>query len=229
MLNKKIVGIVAVVLLCLITTVAGSNITTYTEEDVGTCSVKFTGNLTNMSGESYVICYFEYGLNSGGFMFKTSDQNLTSIGNFTESVKSPIFFGEKIYKYRAVGDFDGEMEYGDEVNFTMLKVDKVEVKDFSKYYDKFDFTDMTLLNFVIPILWVWTDAWGGFFWVILFGLPFLLMFIAQVNTTIPGLIALSVGAGLFKYLPPEWRSVAYALLVVSFAGIMIGLLKSSRR
>ena len=126
-MNKIIVsGIVVVAFLCLIVTTSASNITTYTAEDVGTCSVKFVGNLTDMRGESYVDVYFQYGLNSGGFMFKTKDKNLSGIGNFTESIKSPIFFSEKVYKYRAVGNFNGVIEYGDTVSFTMDKVDEVE-------------------------------------------------------------------------------------------------------
>lgn len=227
MSKKIIVVIVGIALLSLVVVGSASNMTTYTAESVGTCSVKFIGNLTNMSGESYVDVYFQYGLNSGGFMFKTKDENLSGIGNFTESIKSPIFFGEKVYKYRAVGDFNGVIEYGDTVNFTMGVVDEIPEDNFSKYYERFDFSDLSVINFVIPILWVWTDAWGGFFWVLLFS-PFLLIFISQRSAEIPALIGLGTAAGLFMYLPPEWRAVAQALLIITLAGIAIVIIKGRR-
>jgi len=202
------------------------DLTTLPATNIKKSSVTFNGH-SSFTG----VVWFEWGLKSGGFMFKTDTIEIDAVGNFSKDIKSPMLYGNKEYKYRAVGIASGTEEVirANTEEFTMASVPEYENKNFSKYYKELDMENLTAQGLTAGIINVWIDKLGGFFWVILIAIPFLLMFITESNITIPSVIALAAGGALLKYLPEDWRQVAYFLLVVGIAGIMFSIFKSKKR
>ena len=221
-----IAGICILFFLSLNIGAADDNLTTLPATNIGKSSVTFNG-YSNFTG----VVWFEWGLKSGGFMFKTDTIEIDAAGNFSKDIKSPMLYGNKEYKYQAVGIASGTEEVirANTEEFTMASVPEYENKNFSKYYKELDMENLTAQGLTAGIIGVWIDKLGGFFWVILIAIPFLLMFITESNITIPSVIALAAGGALLKYLPEDWRQVAYFLLVVGIAGIMFSIFKSKKR
>lgn len=175
--------------------------------------------------------WIEWGTEHGGHVFKTSSKHMDDLGWITFDVTSPILFANKKYKYRAVAVVEGTTYYGEDYVFTMGDADIPDIvqnNTFSDSYNMINYTNLTTEAFALAIINVWTSVWGSFFWVLICGFPFVLMYITQHNTTIPGVLAMILGGTMLIYLPPEWQSVAYSLLIVAVAGIMVGIFKSKR-
>jgi len=175
--------------------------------------------------------WIEWGTEHGGHVFKTSSKHMDDLGWITFDVTSPILFANKKYKYRAVAVIEGTTYYGEDYVFTMGDADIPDIvknNTFSESYNMINYTNLTTEAFALAIINVWTSVWGSFFWVLICGFPFILMYITQHNTTIPGVLAMILGGTMLIYLPPEWQSVAYSLLIVAVAGIMVGIFKSKR-
>jgi len=175
--------------------------------------------------------WIEWGTEHGGHVFKTSSKHMDDLGWITFDVTSPILFANKKYKYRAVAVIEGTTYYGEDYVFTMGDADVPDIvqnNTFSESYNMINYTNLTTEAFALAIINVWTSVWGSFFWVLICGFPFVLMYITQHNTTIPGVLAMILGGTMLIYLPPEWQSVAYSLLIVAVAGIMVGIFKSKR-
>ena len=62
----------------------------------------------------------------------------------------------------------------------------------------------------------------------LFGLPFVAMFIRGTKVIVPALLALCIGGLIWQFLPPEWTYVAYLLIIVAIAGIIYSIMRSRR-
>jgi len=203
-----------------------ANLTTLPATNIKMSSVTFNGH-----SEVPATVWFEWGLKGGGWAFKTDKTTLSAAGNFSYNLKSPLLYGATTYKYRAMGIAlsTNETLTGNVEEFTMVSVPEVESKNLSKYYNSLNTTNLTPAGLTTAILGVWTDKLGAFFWVLLIGLPFLIMFITETSITIPSVIALAAGGALFKYLPDEWRYIAYILLVVGIAGITFSIFKSKKR
>ena len=202
------------------------SIVTLPASNIEMSSVTFNGH-----SEVPATVWFEWGLKGGGWAFKTDKMELGAAGNFSYNLKSPLLYGDTTYKYRAMGIAlsTNETLTGNTEEFTMASVPEVENKNLSKYYNNLNKANLTPAGLTTAILGVWTDKLGALFWVLLIGLPFLIMFITETNITIPSVIALAAGGALFKYLPDEWRYVAYILLVVGIAGITFAVFKSKKR
>ena len=66
---------------------------------------------------------------------------------------------------------------------------------------------------------------GNFFFLILFGTPFIMAWIRQANVIIPVTLGFTVGGLLIVLLPAEYQGVALLLLILGFVGVMFGLFK----
>lgn len=66
---------------------------------------------------------------------------------------------------------------------------------------------------------------GNFFFLILFGTPFIMAWIRQANIIIPVTLGFTVGGLLVVLLPIEYQGVALILLILGFVGVMFGLFK----
>lgn len=227
-MNKIVVVIVGIALLSLVAVSSAANITTSDASGVKKSEVTFTGNLLDMKGESYVICYFEWGFNGSGYACKTEDQNITSISAFTEDMKSPILFPGETYKYRAVGNFNGSIEVGNEKTFTLDTLDLIDDKDFSQYYDSIEFNNLSLTSFITPVTGIFIDRVGQMFVASMLFLVFISMFIRGSNMIIPGMVMMSLGGVIFAYLPADWLGTVVLLLVVGLAGMVYEFWKSRK-
>ena len=138
--NKKLIGIIGIVFFCFISisaAAAAANISTLPATKIGKCDVTLNGELLNIKYNDKTVVWFEWGLSTGGFVFRTDNQILTEVGTFSKYVKSYALFCDTKYKYRAVVMYggsgvmcDGEIEYGETKTFTMETID-IEEYDFN--------------------------------------------------------------------------------------------------
>ena len=84
---------------------------------------------------------------------------------------------------------------------------------------KVNFTEM-LLGTAAP----YTDVMGSLVLVIIFAIPFVLMWLMQRDLTLPGVVGIIVGAFLFIYIPAEWHLAPIAFIGMSIAAIIYGIM-----
>ena len=193
----------------------------------GTNNATLGGNLIDLNTSSATV-WFEYGRKSGCYHYRTPNQTMSSTGVFTEDVKGIWLIPNQTYHYRACVACS-PAQYGDELNFTLNPLEReIEDRNFSDEYETIrgDELNMSKLAEAIPI--VYTGLMGNVFFGILFGAIFIAYFIRQEDVTLPSLLGMVIGGSILFLLPPSWKHMAYIMLVISFAGIMYGILKARK-
>lgn len=72
---------------------------------------------------------------------------------------------------------------------------------------------------------VYTDVWGNTAVVIIFAIPFLMMWIMGGSATLPAVIGIMEGGFILYRLPEQYHLVAIGFLVLSVIAIIYSLLK----
>lgn len=83
-------------------------------------------------------------------------------------------------------------------------------------------------NFTGMVETMYTDVIGNVFYLVIFGVPILMLWIRQDNVIMPIVMGLIVGVAGFSLLPPEYRVVSITFLGLSFAAIAFTIFKSRR-
>lgn len=78
---------------------------------------------------------------------------------------------------------------------------------------------------VIGILSVYPDFLGPLALVMMFSIPFFMMWLSNGNMKLLGFIGLMVGSFVFFYLPPNYVLAAEIFIVISAAGLLWGIFK----
>jgi len=201
------------------------NITTLPATNITTSSVTLNGNTGIVA-----TVWFEWGLNGSNFNFKTENMTVSS-GNFSTDVSGYGLYPGKTYKYRARGVstenpnlvMTGNTEY-----FTLDTVTEIEERNYSKYARNLTKGNLSVMSFTDAITEPYTDRMGLIFWLMLFGLPFVAMFIRGTKVIVPALLALCIGGLIWQFLPSEWTYIAYLLIIVAIAGIIYSIMRSRR-
>jgi hypothetical protein len=74
-------------------------------------------------------------------------------------------------------------------------------------------------------LMVYQDAIGQIAWVILFAIPFIMMWIVQADTMLPGIIGILFSFYVFAKLPAQYVMFGIGALCISIAACIWSLLK----
>ena len=83
-------------------------------------------------------------------------------------------------------------------------------------------------NFTGMVEAMYTDVIGNVFYLVIFGVPILMLWLRQDNVIMPIVMGLIVGVAGFSLLPPEYRVVSITFLGLSFAAIVFTIFKSRR-
>ena len=203
------------------------NFTTLPATNITTSSVTFNGNTSIPA-----TVWFEWGLNGSNFNFKTENMSV-SPGKFSTDVSGYGLYPGKSYKYRARGvstenpeqtlTLIGNIEY-----FTLESVTEIEERNYSKYARNLTKGNLSIMTLTDAITEPYTDRMGLIFWLMLFGLPFVAMFIRGTKVIVPALLALCIGGLIWQFLPPEWTYIAYLLIIVAITGIIYSIMRSRR-
>jgi hypothetical protein len=78
-------------------------------------------------------------------------------------------------------------------------------------------------QFLFGTTYTYTDLMGNLALVIIFAIPFILMWLMQSDLTIPGIIGIILGGFLFLFLPAEWHMAPVAFIALSIVAIIYGL------
>lgn len=193
----------------------------------GTNNATLGGNLIDLNTSSATV-WFEYGRKSGCYHYRTPNQTMNSAGIFTEDVKGIWLIPGQTYHYRACVACS-PAQYGDEVNFTLNPLEReIEDRNFSDEYETIKGDELNMSKLAVAIPTVFTGLMGNVFFGILFGAIFIAYFIRQEDVTLPSLLGMVIGGSILFLLPPSWQHMSYILLIISFAGIMYGILKARK-
>ena len=78
-------------------------------------------------------------------------------------------------------------------------------------------------QFLFGTTYTYTDIMGNLALVIIFAIPFILMWLMQSDLTIPGIIGIIIGGFLFIFLPAEWHMAPVAFIALSIVSVVYGL------
>lgn len=193
----------------------------------GTNNATLRGNLIDLNTSSATV-WFEYGRVSGCYHYRTPNQTMSNTGIFTEDVKGIWLIPNQTYHYRTCV-VCSPAQYGDELNFTLNPLEReIENRNFSDEYETIRGDELNMSKLAEAIPTVYTGLMGNVFFGILFGAIFIAYFIRQEDVTLPSLLGMVIGGSILFLLPPSWKHMAYIMLVISFAGIMYGILKARK-
>lgn len=161
-------------------------------------------NYTNASGYYKLtgLSNGTYTLHAYKFSYQTTDEIVTIAGdNVTQNITLNSWLADP-----STSDIE--------------TVDESGYEEFYPALTSFDYT-ATIYALAAPFVAVL----GNFFFLILFGTPFIMAWIRQANIIIPVTLGFTIGGLLIVLLPVEYQGVALLLLIVGFAGVMFGLFK----
>lgn len=75
----------------------------------------------------------------------------------------------------------------------------------------------------------YTSSLGLIFYLILFGLPLLMMYLRQDSLKVPVTIMFLLGGVIIAMLPPQWQIIAGALMGLALLGLLYSLFKERER
>lgn len=208
------------VLLLLAIPAQAVSVETFTATNVDTDSATFVMNITDVGAG--ITGWFEYGVHPGTYPYKTDDVTYTTNGAQNVTISGfPLLAGKKFY-YRSM--LTGVT--GNESNFTMSSVTVFTEYDdkFDKHYDDLIDADWNITEFGTTLPGPYEDLLGSIFWGLFFSMIFIVMWIRQEDVTNPAIAGIIISAAIFSLLPPVWLKVAYALFVVSIAGIIVSII-----
>mgnify|MGYP003613847305 CR=1 FL=1 len=78
---------------------------------------------------------------------------------------------------------------------------------------------------ILGILSVYVDFLGPLALVLMFSIPFFMMWLSHGNMKLIGFLGLMVGGFVFVYLPSNYMLAALIFIVISAAGLLWGLFK----
>lgn len=79
---------------------------------------------------------------------------------------------------------------------------------------------------ILPIVaGAYTAAMGKLALILIFAIPFVMMWIVQRDTTLPGLVGLLLGLFIIVMLPVQMMHVAIAVMAMSITAVIYSLLK----
>jgi len=171
----------------------------------------------NRSDDTINPVWFEYGLNTGNYIYKTDNVTLSSgITTYSKKIDDfPLQAGQTYY-YRAMSSG----YTGSEITFTLPRVSEITGYDFSPHYNETVDANFNITEYGTVLPKVYTDLMGGIFYGIIISTIFIVIWIRQDDVTIPALLGILTSFGLSSLLPDEYLNVAYSLMVVSIAGLI---------
>ena len=100
-------------------------------------------------------------------------------------------------------------------------VDEIPDYDFDKNYDALIGDNMSIPDMAETLPLTFTDVMGTFFWGLFFGMIFIVAWIRQDDVTNISIAGIVLSGVIFTMLPAVWLHAAYALVIVSFGGLMV--------
>lgn len=202
------------------------NIITLPGTNMGTNYVTLNGEVTAIDTPSATV-WFEYGMISGVYLYRTPNQTVTSTGSFNRTIRGIQLIPGKTYYYRAVGTASPEI-YGDIENFTLNVLTPIPTQDFGEHYEELEEAKFNLSKLAVVIPKTFTDIMGNLFFGLLFALIFLGIWLRQEDVGIPALLGMLVGGSIWFLLPEEFVKISYSLLVVSLGALVYSLIKGRK-
>ncbi len=86
-------------------------------------------------------------------------------------------------------------------------------------------TDISWLTIFATAAGSYTAILGNIAFVIIFAIPFVMMWILQRNLTLPGVVGIILGGFIIARLPAEYHLVAVAFISLSIVAVIYSLLK----
>jgi hypothetical protein len=87
------------------------------------------------------------------------------------------------------------------------------------------FTSFNWSRSLVALAGPFVSVIGNFFFLILFGLPFIMAWIRQSKVIIPAIWGFTIGGLMLTFLPKEYQGTAVVLLILAFVAVMYGLFK----
>ena len=200
------------------------SVVTQAATGVTTDTATISGVLSGLTRPSAVV-YLEYSSKSGIYNFKTPNQTVTANGTFTAILSGAPLVEKKTYYYRAVAKDGLTTAKGAQFSFTTGTVTAITGYDFDAHFDELIADDLNISSMAATSAKPYTDIVGAIFYGIVFGLIFLMMWLRQEDITVPSIVGLLIGGSIWSLMPPDWRPVAYSLMIVSFGGLMYSIIK----
>ena len=70
---------------------------------------------------------------------------------------------------------------------------------------------------------VYQDAIGQIVWVIFFSIPFIMMWIVNADTTLPGIVGIMFSLYIFLKLPSQYMLFGIGAIIISIVAVIYGL------
>lgn len=103
---------------------------------------------------------------------------------------------------------------------TAIPVDTTRSDDFINATDDMDFELMLAAQ-----MYMYTDLMGVLFFLFIIGVPMTMTYIRTESLLIPGILGIVSGGFLISFMPTAYQAPAVLLIVISIAGIIMGLFK----
>ena len=75
------------------------------------------------------------------------------------------------------------------------------------------------------VAYVYPDAMGQIAWVLLFAIPFLMMWIGHADMVVPGIAGIFLGLFVYGFIGSDYAGVAGAFVMISIVSILWSLLQ----
>ncbi len=189
--------------------------------------VTLVGRVTNTTTDP--TGWFILGTDSDAYAYHTVMLDTDDEGFFVEDVSGlPLTPGDTFY-VRAVTE-SGRSPF--EISFTMEGLPTVLPTTFGHYWQMIDRSNKSLPVFVGVIPRVFVDYFGEdstlgwqVFYLMIFGVGFLVMFGRQRNVIIPMLVFMIAGYFIIQLIPSEMQALAYGLTIVCAMGVIFYIVR----
>ena len=74
-------------------------------------------------------------------------------------------------------------------------------------------------------MYMYTDIMGVLFFLMIIGIPMIMVYVRTESLLLPGIIGIVAGGILVSFMPVAYQTPAIILIVVSVAGVILGLFK----
>lgn len=189
--------------------------------------VTLVGRVTNTTTDP--TGWFILGTDSDTYAYHTVMLDTDDEGFFVEDVSGlPLTPGDTFYVRAVTGS--GRSPF--EISFTMEGLPTVLPTTFGHYWQMIDRSNKSLPVFMGVIPRVFVDYFGEdstlgwqVFYLMIFGVGFLVMFGRQRNVIIPMLVFMIAGYFIIQLIPSEMQALAYGLTIVCAMGVIFYIVR----
>jgi len=160
----------------------------------------------------------------------SSTTNITSADFYLDGVKTTVAGQSKVYTFTDDGEYYNVSVVASDSNpsnmltWTVTIPREIATVPIATIGDEEEYN--TLMNRFTDLDWEglaqsattpFTDAMGKMFYVVLFILPFVLMWKQQETMTIPAIVAMFFGTLLIGFIPEQYKTLITFVVILSFA------------